>query len=173
MAPGERAADRAYRRVRQAAIGIEFGGDVLKPHEVRSIERLVAAGEKLAWIPRLKSEPTHDFVWINRGGIHVELKSTIPKHSTIRGAIEKSVSKAASHDWCPLVKENFVIDIADAALTSELRADLAGYNTGRHRWRIRRLWVLLQEVLLETKERGVVPPRRGGAPRSYHYEPDP
>lgn len=83
--------------------------------------------------------PTPDFIWLNQGGLAIEMKAPKPKFSTIRGRIESAVRKAQTHGE---TKENFLIDLGTAPLTDELRTQLAGYNVGRRRYRISRLWVL-------------------------------
>lgn len=134
---------------RRVADRIALSGEVLEPREIQFVERFAAAGESLVWIPKKPSSPTPDFHWINRQLNDVELKSPLAKHSTIRSAIEKDARKAAQHAWAPLIKRFYVIDIGTEDLTIDLRAALEGYNAGRQRHQISRLWVMSHSQLSE------------------------
>lgn len=154
--PGDRDRVNRYWKTRQDALeGPNFtaAGDVLKPHEVEFAERALAAGERMRWIPQAKSSPTNDFVWVSRGGIEVELKSVVANAKSIHRRIDDAVIRAAKH-WEPMAKSRFIIDIGDAALTEQLREDLAGHNVGRRNYRITQLWVMsqgrIEEIALRT-----------------------
>jgi len=142
--------DRAAWERRQDTLPVDFHGDVVEPHEVRGVERLLANGERIEWIPREPSTPTNDFVWHSMGGIVAELKSPArPDYLASRRLITDAVVKAKRHDRA---KQNFVVDIGDHLLDDELRVKFEGYNIDRSRNQISRLWVLhrggLEEIWL-------------------------
>lgn len=102
---------------------MEFSGEVLQPHEVRFVERMVTGGERLEWHPRdVQRRPSHDFRWTSCGDIDVEVTSTKPKWTTIRGRISDSVRRARRHDF---VKENFIVDIGESDLSRSFVTRLA------------------------------------------------
>lgn len=144
---------KARWKARQDALGIDFKGEILEPHEVRFVERFLAAGHTLDWIPRdtLRYLPTNDFVWLSNGSIIVELKSTKPRYETIRGRIKDSVRAAARHG---VIKDSFLIDLGDEPLGDALHTQLRHYNLDRSRYRIRNLWVMsrgqIHEITLLT-----------------------
>lgn len=130
---------------------MEFSGEVLQPHEVRFVERMVTGGERLEWHPRdVQRRPSHDFRWTSCGDIDVEVKSTKPKWTTIRGRISDSVRRARRHDF---VKENFIVDIGESDLSEELRDQAGTYNVERSRTAIRRLWIMSRGTLHEIELR--------------------
>lgn len=151
-APDPDPSDKVAWKARQDATGVDFKGEILYPHEVRFVERFIAAGHSLEWIATGRHIPTNDFLWLSNGGIPIELKSTKAKYSTIRGRILETVVKAERQN---VVKANFIIDLADQALTSELRTEIASYNVGREKYRIERLWVMsrgqIEEIRLAKK----------------------
>lgn len=137
----------AWRR-RQDAIDVDFKGDVLKPWEVRSVERLVRRGEVIDWIADDRTTSTPDFNWESRGVDGVEMKSTKARVETIRTRILDAASAAMRNHQ--VVKENFLIDIGHAELTDDLRRELEGYNFAangepRRKYRLARLWVLSRD----------------------------
>ena len=132
---------------RQNALGdIVPAGEQLHQHEIESVERLIAAGQTIEWIPRDTRTflPTNDFRWINRGGVPTELKSARARYPTIQNTIVKAVTKTNGK---PVVKDIFVIDIGDAVLTPKLEGQLRKYNMRNPNNRIRELWVITRGVL--------------------------
>lgn len=143
--PADRDAYLAYWKKRQDALPVDFKGDTLQSHEVRFVERFLAAGETLEWIPKANHTSTNDFTWTSKGGLPAELKSPKARYETIRGRITDAVSKARKQG---VVKENFVIDIGDHELSDDLRTQLEQFNVGR-RDKIARLWVMTLGELIE------------------------
>lgn len=140
----------AERVRRQAALGIVPAGEELYQHEIESVERLQRLGNTIEWLKLAARDgnrgrpPSHDFRWINLGGIFVELKSRKPKKTAITGAVRASVKSALSNA-SPTAKENFVIDIGPAVLSEMLRGQLRRYNLEQATSpenRITRLWIL-------------------------------
>jgi hypothetical protein len=146
--------DDEWRR-RQDALAIDTHGERLQPHEIVFVERFLALGHRLEWIPRNSHGPTgilptNDFVWLDNDLLVCELKATQPRFVSIRGRIASAVSKAEKQG---VTKENFVIDLGDQPLTVELRGELARYNAGRRNQHISRMWVMaqgrLEQIALE------------------------
>lgn len=141
--PSDKEAFAAYWRARQDALPVDFKGDVLESHEVRFVERFLARGETLEWIPRSPvMAPTNDFVWTSHASLVVEVKSTRARYVTIRRALEKAVVRAKR---AGVIKSNFIIDLGLEVLTETLRRDLGGYNEGRDLSSIATLWVLSED----------------------------
>ncbi len=140
--PSDKAAFKAYWNARRNALPVDFGGDRLEPHEIRFVERFLNHGEQLEWIPRDEKgrTSTSDFFWVNNGNIAMELKSPKAKYSTIRGAIADAVMRARTNHG--VEKANFIIDLGDAPLTPDLRAELSRYNLDRTKYAIQHLWVM-------------------------------
>ncbi|MEL4506397.1 hypothetical protein AAEX63_16060 [Luteococcus sp. H138] len=116
----------SYWRERQAAVPLDFGEDILKPTEVISVERLVRRRESIRWIPRTHAKSSHDFVWLNRGGVNVEMKATKARYETIRGRVFSARKSAWENHR--VLKDVFLIDLGDAPLTTELRHRLVTYQ---------------------------------------------
>lgn len=142
-------ADLPAWQARQDAIttehGLDFKGDVLKPWEVRSVERLVRRGEKLDWIADDRTTSTADFDWLNRNVAGVEMKTTKARISTIRGRILDAASRAMLNHG--VKKDTFLIDIGHEHLTDQLRRELETYNFDQHgnrrqNYRLSRLFVM-------------------------------
>ena len=136
----DRSAWLKYWYERQAAIGLDFKGDILKPVEVPTVERLVRRGELVEWIAPDASRPTNDFIWLNRGGVETEMKSPQAKYTTIRGRIHLAVKRARLNHG--VVKDSFLIDIGDEVLSVGLARELQRYNIDRSRYPITHLWVM-------------------------------
>lgn len=149
--PSDKDAHKAYWKARQDALAVDFKGEILEAHEVRFVERFMDAGERLEWIAKdtVNYKPTNDFIWSSNGRMVVELKSTKARFTTIDGRIQDAVMKASRQ---AVVKQNFVIDLADQTLTDRLRDQLAGYNIGRRKYLIRRMYVMsegrIEEIIL-------------------------
>ncbi|MDO4243795.1 MAG: hypothetical protein Q4C85_08590 [Actinomyces sp.] len=139
--PGETDADYWERRAQ--VNGIDFHGEPAKGHEVVSMEAVMDLGEDVEWIPRAKSAPRND-MWLNIGSerVQVELKSAPADYDKIRSRILKASSSAARHPTDPLTKDAFIVDIGDASLSDGLSEQLAGYNRGRQKYRLKHLLVL-------------------------------
>lgn len=135
---------REYWARRQGALPIDFGGDVLKPHEVEFVERFLDAGEELEWIPKSPATPTNDFRWSSRDGVPVELKSTKARAATIHGRLVDAMSRAARQD---VVKDRFIIDLGHDALPDgvldQLVEDLARFNVDRRKYLLAGLWLFV------------------------------
>lgn len=143
LTPG--AGDEPNWAARQAALGINTHGEVLHPHEIEFMERFLAAGHQAEWIRSGKFLPTNDFAWLNHEGRpEFELKTTAARFNAIKGRIVDAASRAAKHQ---VVKDRFVIDIQDAELNDELRGQLARFNEGRRKYRLRELWVMARGQL--------------------------
>jgi hypothetical protein len=140
-APDPDDSDREAWKARQEATGLDFGRDQLEPHEVRTVERLLAQGERIRWIPQDRRTSTSDFVWESRGGLAVEMKSTAPTWGAIHGRIVDAASRAWRNHR--VVKDNFLIDIGDHDLPTTDHDRLAGFNLEPHsRYKLRHLWVM-------------------------------
>lgn len=141
----DKAAWNAYWLERQNALPLNFHGDTIGAHEVQSYERLLRAGEGISPIWNDPSRPTSDFDWLTRNVSNVELKTS---RNPLR-EIERAAMRAVNHQWAPTTKEHFLIDIETDPLTDELRDLFAGYNAGRRKYRISRLWVMHTDGLIE------------------------
>jgi hypothetical protein len=123
---------KASWRRRQDALGIDTGGDLLKPIEIQSLERLQATNpgvplsDRITWIPkRADGISTNDFVWVELDSEKWEMKSPAAKYRTIRDRIKDSIIAASAHG---VVKDRFLIDIGDIPLRPALRHQLEQYN---------------------------------------------
>jgi hypothetical protein len=145
---------RAYWKARQDSLPVDFSGERLEPQEVVFAERFIGLGHHPRWIPKdtVARRSTNDFEWTNNGGIEVELKATRATYKAIHGRIVDAASRAMRNHG--VVKSNFMIDLGTHELTAELREQLTGFNVGRRKYRIERLWVLdragLHEIVLRT-----------------------
>lgn len=139
--PGETEAEYWVRRAK--ANGIDFHGEPVQPHEVVAMEAIIDLNRDVVWIPRAASFPRND-MWLTIGSerVQVELKSTPADYMKIHSRVRKATSSAANHDVAPLVKDSFIIDIRAEVLTDELREELAGYNVGKEKYRLKNLMVL-------------------------------
>lgn len=139
---------RTYWEARKQALPVDFHGDHVEPHEISFVEKFLDAGERLEWIPLDPDRrSSNDFMWTSNGGIEVEVKRTkAGTYSAIHGRIVDSASKAAKHG---VVKENFIADLGDVELTDELAAELAQFNVGRRKYRLKCLWVMTRGRLVE------------------------
>lgn len=139
---------REYWARRQGALPVDFGGDVLKPHEVEFVERFLDAGEQLEWIPKAPSAPTNDFLWSSRDGRPVELKTTKPRAATIHGRLVDAMSRAARQN---VVKDRFIIDLGyddlPAGVLDQLVSELAGFNVDRRKYLLAGLWLFVGNEL--------------------------
>lgn len=148
--PADRPAWDEYWRRRQEALAIDTGDDVLEPREVEFFERFLP-GNQVRWVPRDRSYrrlPTNDFIWVNNGNLVMELKSTGAKYQSIRNHIHPTVRRAQLQG---VVKENFIIDIGAAVLTSKLRRQLSEFNVRTTSTPIRRLFVMSANGLEEIR----------------------
>ena len=120
----------------------------LEPGEVEFLERFVAAGQQAEWIRKLPHLPTNDFRWLNRAEAEFELKTITGTvtYAKVHGRIVDAASRAAKHAF---VKDRFVIDIGDVVLTDALIRELADFNVGRRKYRIRELWVMARGRLVQ------------------------
>lgn len=143
-----RAATPRTTKERQDALGIDFGGDKLQEHEVAFLEKFTQANT-IRWIPRdvETRRPTNDFVWVNRGGIEVELKSVrSPGYSSIKNVIHGAVGRAAAQG---VVKDTFIVDIGLSELSEKLAGQLAKYNERTTSTPISRLFIFTRGRLRE------------------------
>ncbi|UUW88459.1 phage minor head protein [Pimelobacter simplex] len=129
---------REYWAQRQGALPLDFGGDILKPHEVEFVERFLDAGETLEWIPKDPALPTNDFFWTSRDRLPVELKSTKARAATIHGRLVDAMSRAARQG---VTKENFIVDLGDQALPDGLIDELVDFNVDRRKYLVAGLWI--------------------------------
>lgn len=123
--------------------------DTLYPHEIVFLERFLALGNHIEWIPRDKSNATatNDFRWIEQREL-CELKSmTKADYGKIGDRITKAVRSAMDNH--KVVKDCFVIDLGDTRRKDKLIHQLEGYNS--REWKIRRLFVLDGDGLIEIK----------------------
>lgn len=142
---------QAFWMRRQDALGIDTGGDLLKPIEIESLERLQAVDplvplqQKIRWIPkRADGISTNDFIWMSLDAEKWELKSPAAKYRTIRDRIKDAMRNAAAHG---VVKDRFLIDIGDVPLSSSLRNQLAHFNLRREGDQLAALQVLSRSGL--------------------------
>ena len=151
--------DAVYWMRRQNALLIETHGVKLLPDEVVFCERLarinpaVPLNNQIEWLPLgAKSKngmrPSNDFIWFNRGGIQVELKSI--SSISARKAINR-IWKAVNQAWRAhqFHKQNFMIDIGDQVLTDAVREALASYNLTESGPSIDRVFVMWQQRIEE------------------------
>lgn len=139
--------DEWYRR--QEAVGVSHSVDTLYPHEIVFLERFLALGNHIEWIPRDKSNATatNDFRWIEQREL-CELKSmTKADYGKIGDRITKAVRSAMDNH--KVVKDCFVTDLGDTRRKDKLINQLEGYNS--REWKIRRLFVLDGDGLIEIK----------------------
>jgi hypothetical protein len=146
----------AERVRRQAAIGIVPAGEQLYQHEIESVERMQKLGQELGWIKRTDKHATNDAIWINNGGIAIELKATKAKQANINQHIVdcfKQAEAAERRGDQVVNKVNFVIDLGQSALTDTLKNQISRFNERRRGHspprQIKRLWVLSQGNLIE------------------------
>ena len=128
-------------RVRhQRGLGIRTDGDDLHQREIEFLERFLALGHLITWIPRdtRHFQPTHDFSWVGRGDQPFELKSTKARYQTITAAVAKAIYRAKKHG---VIKDRFVVNLGTAELTPELARALTTINANRAD-PIAELWVL-------------------------------
>lgn len=144
----------AYWAGRQAALGLDFHGDIVQPHEIETYERLLRIGEQPAPIWNDPSRPTNDFEWLNRDARPIEVKQGRPDPRKVMSPVLKAVIRAQTHAWAPTAKEHFLLDFGTDQLSADVRRAMRSYNTGRLRYRITSLWVLhsageLEEIDLD------------------------
>lgn len=141
--------DREAWLIRQSMLPVDFHGEEIEPHEVFFLERFLQIDlrPQVDWVPRSPvRRPTNDFVWLNLGGIEVEVKSSRADYETIRARITKAVSRAKAQG---VVKENFIVDLGSSPLDAGLVEELTRYNQDRSRNPIERLWVFSGTTLVE------------------------
>jgi hypothetical protein len=144
-----RASNQNWRH-RQDALPTSKIADNLEPHEIEFYERFIGDGNTVVLIPKDTGRPaksTNDFIWVNNGGIEVEVK-TIERldYDAAAGAVRRAVSKAIKHD---VVKDNFIIDTKDRPLTEPFLFGLQKYNLRNQPNAISRLWVYHQHGVTE------------------------
>lgn len=133
---------------RQRALGFPVGkGWELQPHELEFYTRFIALGGSVRLIQRSDTRlPTNDFLWEERG-LEIEVKKPHKAHyATASNLIRTAVERARGHDF---VKDRFIIDLGDKALTDKLRGQLAQYNVRNPGNQVRSLWVMSRGVLIE------------------------
>ena len=144
---------------REAALGLDLGGDHLKGNEIKSLEALqsldpgVPLSGKIRWIPkRWDGGPSHDFIWTFRDDAPWEMKTPDdPSKRNIRDLIRQSVRKARENRVEAVAKDRFLVDISPHALTPELRKNLSRYNIDNPGNTIRELLVLSSDGLEEVR----------------------
>lgn len=120
-------------------------GEKLYGHELLFLLRFEALGNKARWIerpaliPGAGREPSNDFVWVNKGELISELKSSKNKYSTIKARISQAVSKAREQG---VVKENFVVDLGKYRMGATLKRQMQSYNLRNPQNRIKNLYVM-------------------------------
>lgn len=120
-------------------------GERLYGHELLFLLRFEALGNKARWIerpaliPGVGRKPSNDFVWVNKGDLISELKSSKNKYSTIKVRISQAVSKAREQG---VVKENFVVDLGKHRMGATLKQQMQSYNLRNPQNRIKNLYVL-------------------------------
>ncbi|MDR1265925.1 MAG: hypothetical protein LBK42_10310 [Propionibacteriaceae bacterium] len=124
---------------RQAALGLNTGGAILSPDDIRGMERFAALkpdaplAARVKWIAPGPGAKTSDFYWIERDGREWEMKSPRPESLATRDdrgrarKIARVIAEDARH------KDRFIIDIGDIALTGVLRRCLGRYNLNRRK----------------------------------------
>ena len=145
--------ERSYWQIRQDALRIDSHGETLEPDEIVFYERLGKIyGEPLAEIvdiiPRDKMmKPTNDFLWLIRDGVATEIKSpTIGDYVHAERRIWNATIKAAEQG---VVKDVFVVSYGDLPLVDGTIELLAAYNENHTTGKIRELWVLIGESLVQ------------------------
>lgn len=140
---------------RQEALGIVPPGEQLHQHEIETVERMQSLGHQLRW-NRRAAHATNDAVWIDMGGIEIEIKATKAKRSTIVDRIVecfRNAERAADRGDRADSKKNFIIDIGQSALSPLLAKQLSAFNASRSGQsparRINRLWVMTRGQLVE------------------------
>ena len=131
----------------------------LEPGEIRFLERLQAINpssplsQQVKWLPkgaRINGQtmPSNDFIWLDHGGIEMELKSP---GTTFPYAVINRIWKSVNHAWNRhgFIKTNFIIDLADMVLTVDLREALATYNLTQSGLPIERVFVMWQGKIEE------------------------
>ncbi|WP_443984328.1 VG15 protein [Bifidobacterium adolescentis] len=135
--------------MRQEKVGVPHSTDMLYPQEIVFLERFQNLGNHVEWIPRdiEKRTATNDFRWIETNEL-CELKSLAKADfGKIADRITKAVRSAKeNHD---VVKDCFVIDLGQSKRKDKLVHQLEKYND--REWKIRRLFILDGEGLLEIK----------------------
>ncbi|HQQ70764.1 MAG TPA: hypothetical protein PLL92_10695 [Alicycliphilus sp.] len=133
---------------RQQALGFPVGkGWELEPHELEFYARFIALGWQAKPIQRSETRlPTNDFLW-QEMGLEIEVKKPHKAHyATASNLVRTAVERARGHDF---VKDRFIIDLGDKALTDKLSGQLAQYNVRNPGNRVRSLWVMSRGVLIE------------------------
>jgi len=144
---------KAFWQQRQAALegpGFQSHGEVLHPHEVRFVERMLEAGHRLRWIPARsrgtdasgRPLPTEDFVWhLPEGDVLVEHKRIrSPRYSTIKDRIKDDAVRG---------KRCFIVDVGDLCLRIGVLRRLERINVHARSFQIERLWILDRDGIVE------------------------
>jgi len=134
--------NNAERASRQSDLNLDTGNDRLEQPAIEFFEKFRAAGQTAKYIRMHRFEPTNDFIWLELDEREFEQKTTKADYWTIHGRIVDAASRARNNPHKSVIKENFIIDIMDADLTTELRSALKGYNNGRIKYRLRELWIM-------------------------------
>ena len=110
-------------------------------------ERFAALGERATLIKRSETwMPTNDFLW-NGPGLEIEVKKPHKAHyATASNLMRAAVERARAHDF---VKDRFIIDLGDKALTTKLHSQLAQYNVRNPGNQVRALWVMTRGRLVK------------------------
>ncbi|MDR1851523.1 MAG: hypothetical protein LBR21_02555 [Propionibacteriaceae bacterium] len=147
--------ERNWWQSRQEALGLNFHGDTPSPREIYALEDLqrlepnTPLSSRVEWIPQNGvNTATHDFRWLERGGLLVEMKTMVAKYGSIAAEIAASVTSAANHG---VQKDVFLIDIGDKTLSGKLADQLSQYNLRRPASRIKQLFVFSKADLVEIK----------------------
>jgi hypothetical protein len=146
---------------RQDALGVAprvIVGD-LQPGEIQFLERLQAINpdlplsQQVEWLPlgervNGQRQPSNDFVWIDHGGIEVELKSPVRNSP---GSVIPRIWKAVNTAWDrhEFVKSNFIVDLGEQEFPDALREALAAYNLTRSGPEITSVFVMWQGKIEE------------------------
>ncbi len=138
----------AWQKRQQSITGVDFHDEVLDPHEVRFVERMIARGEHLEWIPRPLATTggfasSNDFVWLTHDSEVFEFKGAQNKYQSVKNNIQPAVVTAWNNHR--VAKENFMIDLGDRKLDDKLRNQLSQYNKRVEEGRIRSLWVMSED----------------------------
>ncbi len=137
---------------RRDALGIDYGPDTnqIRPPEIKTVERLLARGDRLVHIRRDTTawRPTSDYLWTPVGtvqSIRIEIKSleerTMVHEATFPMRIKKSVGKSKAHG-AESRKRAFLLDAADRDVPEHVLHRLRSYNRDNPDHRIDHLWLM-------------------------------
>lgn len=149
------------RAARQDALGPAVDrtrvGQLERP-EIAFVERFQSLSDvplerRLRWPPKGnrvagQTLPSHDFEWLEREGLLMELKSI---GNPTGAVIQNRIWKAMNESWTKhgFVRENFIIDIGDKELAADVKAILASYNHNNSGRRLPRLFIMSRGEITE------------------------